>query len=324
MTQVQFYNTHCVIIENKSKEVVGVGKAYQGLYYLVDHVPGNISENWLKSVPHTCLQSNSAAAQTTPITPSEFDKWYHRLGHASTAKLKLITCVKPFLDQPSKVCITCPMSKFVELLFPLSESCAKTPFDLIHIDIWGPYRVCTRVKFKHFLTIVDEFICFSISLTLYLLLRHETFVQYTKSQFKGEVKVIRSDNALEFDDDFCKKLFQKCGHYASNIVCEKATANARVERKHRHILEVARSLRFQTGLPLRYWGECVMAAVYIINRLPTLVLVNKTPYECLFNEPPDYNVMKIFGCLAFACNPTNSGDEFAPTGVPCIFMGYPT
>ena len=29
------------------------------------------------------------------------------------------------------------------------------------------------------------------------------------------------------------------------------------------------------------------------------------------------------GCLAFACNPTTSGDKFNPRGVPCVFMGYP-
>lgn len=45
--QVQFYITHCVIIDNKSKEVVGIGKACQGLYYLVDHVSATVSEEWL-------------------------------------------------------------------------------------------------------------------------------------------------------------------------------------------------------------------------------------------------------------------------------------
>lgn len=220
------------------------------------------------------------------------------------------------------------MSKFVKLPFSLSESRAKAPFDLIHIDIWGPYRVCTRGKFKHFLTIVDD----NTRNTWVYLLQHksdslsalETFAQYAKTQFKGEIKVIRSDNALEFDDAFCKKFFQKCGIVHQTSCVRRPQQNARVERKHRHILEVARSLRFQAGLPLQYWGECVMAAVYIINRLPSPVLGNKTPYECLFNEPPDYSVMKIFGCLAFACNPTNSGDKFAPRGVPCVFMGYPT
>ena len=32
--------------------------------------------------------------------------------------------------------------------------------------------------------------------------------------------------------------------------------NERVKRKHRHILNIARSLRFQGNLPIQFWGVC--------------------------------------------------------------------
>lgn len=99
--------------------------------------------------------------------------------------------------------------------------------------------------------------------------------------------------------------------------------NARVERKHRHILEVARSLRFQASLPLNYWGDCVPAAVYLINRTPSSVLNFKTPYEILYDSKPDYKPIRTFGCLAFAYNPDTYTDKFSMRGVPCVFLGYP-
>ena len=61
-------------------------------------------------------------------------------------------------------------------------------------------------------------------------------------------------------------------------------------------------LRFQAHLPIYFWGECVLAAVHLINRTPSPLLQNKTPYEMLFGTPPSYNVIRTFGCLYFGQN----------------------
>jgi len=80
---------------------------------------------------------------------------------------------------------------------------------------------------------------------------------------------------------------------------ETPQQNGVVERKHKHLLEVSRALLFQAALPLRFWGEYVLTATHIINRMPTKILKGKTPYEVLHGSPPAYNHLKVFGCLCF-------------------------
>lgn len=68
----------------------------------------------------------------------------------------------------------------------------------------------------------------------------------------------------------------------------RSQQNARAEWKHRHVLEVARSLKFQYEMSLSYWGEFVLTAVHIINRLPSSVLQNKIPHVSLYKKPTPY------------------------------------
>ena len=99
--------------------------------------------------------------------------------------------------------------------------------------------------------------------------------------------------------------------------------NGRVERKHRHILNVARALRFQACLPIGFWGECVLTAAYLIDRTPSKLFQGKTPYEVLFQCKPSYKDMKVFGVLCFARNNPRTKDKFASRSRKCVFMGYP-
>ncbi|GJY92005.1 retrovirus-related pol polyprotein from transposon TNT 1-94 [Tanacetum coccineum] len=145
------------------------------------------------------------------------------------------------------------------------------------------------------------------------------FLAMVERQFNKRVKIVRSDNGTEFT--CTRQFFLDEGIIFQTSSLGTPQQNGRVERKHRHILNVARALRFQRSLPIDFLGECVLTAAYLINRTPSSILNEKTPYEILYNVEPPYSHMRIFGCLCYAHIKTR--DKFASRSRKCVFVVYP-
>lgn len=84
------------------------------------------------------------------------------------------------------------------------------------------------------------------------------------NQYNVNVKTVRSDNSneLKFTEFFVAR-----GIISYHLCPETPEQNSVVEIRHQHILNVARALLFQSNVPLQFWGDCVLTAVFLINRL---------------------------------------------------------
>ena len=146
------------------------------------------------------------------------------------------------------------------------------------------------------------------------------FLAYVHTQFNTKIKALTSDNGQEFN---MPAFYQEHGIIHQLSCVETLEHNRRVERKHQHLLNVARSLMFQSKLPLTCWTDYILTVTHLINLTPSIILNNQTPYHDLFQKPPTYNYLRVFGCLCFASTITNNRGKFQPRATKCIFLCYP-
>lgn len=301
-----------------------LGELTKGLYHSSRQSGANRTD--MLPPASSSLQANSLTLDSPNLDAIKL--WHLRLGHIPVNILKYVDtslCSKSFNN--ACICSICPLAKQCRSPFGHSEIKTSRIFELVHVDVWGPYHTPTTGNCSGFLTIVDDY---SRSTWVYLLRKKnesvnllQHFFTYIEKQFGTFVKVVRSDNAKELCEGDTLKLYQTKG-----IIHQKSTAatpqqNGVVERKHRHLLEVARALLFQSNLPTKFWGDCIQTVVYIINRSPLPSIGYTSPYERLFGNKPSYDHMRAFGCLCFVNTLKQGRTKFEARAHPCVFLGYP-
>ncbi|XP_071708952.1 uncharacterized protein [Rutidosis leptorrhynchoides] len=131
-----FFSNMFIFQDLLTKKVVAGGKGFNNLYtckagpFLTSPVP--ISKS-------TTLHSASANKVVASIISLDGNLFHSRLGHTSMSKLVHIPVYKT-LSNASPFCDTCVLAKHHRLPFPRSVISSKCAFELLHIDLWGPYR----------------------------------------------------------------------------------------------------------------------------------------------------------------------------------------
>ncbi|CAJ2666495.1 unnamed protein product [Trifolium pratense] len=145
--------------------------------------------------------------------------------------------------------------------------------------------------------------------------------------FGVSIKRVRSDNAKDYFNQGLNSFCQKEGIIHESSCVKTPQQNGIAERKNRHLLDQTRAILFQNKVPKKYWGEAVLTASYLINRLPSSVLASKTPMEVLSSFYPDVStscnlIPRIFGCKSFVHIHSDGRGKLDPRALKCVFIGY--
>ncbi|KAJ9683174.1 hypothetical protein PVL29_018954 [Vitis rotundifolia] len=300
---ITFSDKFVTLQDRSTGKTIGIGRESQGLYHLTSD-----------SSPAVCISTDA------PLLI------HNRLGHPSLPKFQKM--VPRFSTLSSLPCESCQLGKHTRVSFPKRlNNRAKSPFELVHTDVWGPCRTASTLGFQYFVTFIDDY---SRCTWLFLMKnRAELFSIFQKfyaeiqTQFNISIRVLRSDNAREYFSAPFTSFMSHHGILHQSSCAHTPQQNGVAERKNRHLVETARTILLHSNVPFRFWGDAVLTACYLINRMPSSILHDQIPHSLLFPDQPLYFLPpRVFGCTCFVHILTPGQDKLSAKAMKCLFVGY--
>ncbi|CAN1170498.1 Retrovirus-related Pol polyprotein from transposon TNT 1-94 [Linum perenne] len=259
--------------------------------------------------------------------------WHCRLGHPSFSYLERLL-PELFINKNSNQfeCEVCQLAKHTRSVYSGTGYQPTKPFSVIHSDIWGPIKTRNINGARWFITFIDD----HTRLTWTFLMKEkaettgivQNFCKMILTQFNTQMQVLKTDNAHDYFNHVLGGFLTNSGIVHASSCVDTPQQNGIAERKNRHLLEVARASMFTHNVPKYLWGEAVLTATYLINRLPSRVLRFKTPRQVLLEHFPHIASYssdmppRVFGCTAFIHVAPQHRSKLDPRSIKGVFIGY--
>lgn len=135
-----------------------------------------------------------------------------------------------------------------------------------------------------------------------------------QSKFNVKIATLRCDNGREYISDKLKEFCRNNGTVIDYTVPYTPELNGKAERLNRTLVEKARSMAYEAGMPKEFWNEAVHVAAYLYNRSPTSSNEkNVTSAEIWYNRKPEVSNLRVLRELR---------TKFDFKSEKCIMMGY--
>ena len=126
-----------------------------------------------------------------------------------------------------------------------------------------------------------------LNINLMWVLFFQIFITWQKDQFGVTIKRFRSNNAKDYFNQVLTPYFRHEGIIHESSCVNTPQQNGVTEKKNDHLLDTIRAFLFPNHVSKSYWGQVVLTATHLINRLPFRVLCFKSPMEVLSSFYPN-------------------------------------
>ncbi|CAI7896616.1 unnamed protein product, partial [Closterium sp. NIES-53] len=243
--------------------------------------------------------------------------WHHRLGHPSLPCLRgmasrvlvsgLPRSLPPLPLGPAPTCVPCVEGRQRAAPHSSKFPTTEAPLQTLHMDVWGPARVCGQGHERYFLLVVDDYSRYTTVFPL---------------RSKGEVtevlidwiRVARLQLRERFGSDFP-------GIRQTFTLPASPQQNGIAERRIGMVMDVARTSMIHAAAPHFLWPFAVQYAAHQLNLQPRVSLPKTSPTLRWTGQVGDASAFRVWGSRAFVRD--LSADKLSPRAVPCVFLGFP-
>ena len=141
---------------------------------------------------------------------------------------------------------------------------------------------------------------------------------WVSTQFGLTIKAVQCDNGREFVNNASRSFFLSRGVQLRMSCPYTSAQNGKAERMIRTTNNVMCTLLFQASLPARFWAESLHTATYLLNHLLSTTSAAPTPHHTLFDTPPRYDHLRVFGCACYPNTTATAPHKLAPHSTRCV------
>ncbi|GKB52029.1 zinc finger, CCHC-type containing protein [Tanacetum coccineum] len=220
--------------------------------------------------------------------------WHARLGHVHYNRLHDMSkdSLIPSFDKNMEKCNTCMLTKITRQPFKDIKR-NSILLELIHSDLCDFHATPSIGNKKYVVTFIDDASRFCYVYLLHAkdeaLDKFKIYKTEVELQQNNLIKTLRTDRGGEYYDP---SYFQSVGIIHQTTAPYTPQQNGVSERKNRALKEMVNSMLSYSGLSEGFWGEAMLTACYLLNRVPNKN--NKiTPYELWYKKRPNLSYLRV-------------------------------